>query len=85
MHSEMRREIRKRRSICKIAKRKNYEYYWTLFLTQRNKICCLIKIAQHNYYEKMCEYLHNHSQELSSKHWWNICKYMFNGKQINTL
>ena len=32
----------------------------------------------------MCEYIHNHSHALSCKHWWDICKYMFNGKQINS-
>ena len=82
MHNEIRHEIRIRRRIHKLAKRTNSDYNWSLYRSQRNKVCYLIKISKSNYYDKLCKSLHNHSQ-LSSKKWWNVCKYMYNGRYNN--
>ena len=78
MHNEIRKQIRKRRRIHRIAKRINTSEQWQVYRTQRNKVTNLIKEAKKEYYRKLTDRLTN--EKKSSKSWWKLCKFLYCGK-----
>ena len=83
MNGAIRREIRKRRRIHKRAKLTDNAIDWQHFRIQRNKVCSMVRSAKDDYFTKTCDSLRN-IKEISSKKWWNICKYLYTRKSGNS-
>ena len=79
MHNEIRKQIRIRRRVHKIAKRVNTAEYWLRYRTQRNKVTSLVRKSKENYYKRLADNINLDTQK-SSKSCWKLCKYFYTGK-----
>ena len=79
MHNEIRKQIRIRCRIHKIAKRVNTIEQWRKYRAQRNKVTALVRKSKEDYYSRLAHNL-NSDQNKSSKSWWNLCKLFYTGK-----
>ena len=82
MHNEIRKQIRKRRRIHRLAKRMNTPEQWHIHRIQRNKVTSLIRKSKEQYYNKLAGNL-NSDHTKSTKSWWNLCKFLYTGKTNN--
>ena len=74
MHNEIRKQIRIRRKVHRIAKRVNIAEYWLRYRTQRNKVTSLVRKNKENYSKRLADNINLDTQK-SSKSWWKLCKY----------
>ena len=79
MHNEIRKQIRIRRRVHRIAKRVNTAEHWLRYRTQRNKVTSLVRKSKENYYKRLADNINLDTQK-SSKSWWKLCKYFYTGK-----
>ena len=70
MHNEIRKQIRIRRRVHRIAKRVKTAEYWQRYRTQRNKVTSLVRKNKENYYKRLADNINLDTQK-SSK----LCKY----------
>ena len=71
MHNEIRKQIRKRKRLHKIAKRRNTSGDWFSFRRQRNRVTNLIRTSKNSYNMKLASNLSSDTNK-SSKSWWNL-------------
>ena len=72
MHNDVRKAMRKRGRLHKIAKRTNHPQHWANFRTARNHVNKLIHDSKLNYFKKLAGNLQQGN--LSERNWWKIAK-----------
>ena len=72
MHNQIRKEIRERKKLHKLAKIYNNENDWARFRAQRNLVNNLVKDAKISHFKKLATSLQQGS--LNSKQWWTVTK-----------
>ena len=70
MRNNIRTEMRKRRSLHRVAKRDNTPASWATYIFQRNKVISLVHKAKNRYYSSVSHDLTN--QSASTKQWWRL-------------
>ena len=79
MDNGIRKQIRIRSRIHKIAKRVNIIEQWRKYRVQRNRVSALVRKSKEDYNARLAHNL-NSDQNKSSKSWWNLCKLFYTGK-----
>ena len=72
MHNQIRKEIRERKKLHKLAKTYNNENDWARFRAQRNLVNNLVKDAKISHFKKLATSLQQGN--LNSKQWWTVTK-----------
>ena len=83
LHNEIRKAMRKRTRLHKIAKRTNQPYHWERFRTARNHVTNLIHDAKLTYFNKLAENLKQGN--ISDKNWWKIAKRFISSNKDTTI
>ena len=83
LHNEIRKAMRKRTRLHKIAKRTNQPYHWERFRTARNHVTNLIHDAKLTYFNKLAENLKQGN--ISDKNWWKIAKRFISSNKDATI
>jgi hypothetical protein len=83
MHSQIRKMIRKRKRLHKLAKKSNNPSHWENFRSLRNKVIREIRNAQNQFQKKLTEKLNTSHRD--PKSWWKLVKQiMGSSKNLNT-
>ena len=72
MYNQIRKEIRERKKLHKLAKTYNNENDWARFRAQRNLVNNLVKDAKISHFKKLATSLQQGN--LNSKQWWTVTK-----------
>jgi hypothetical protein len=83
IHNEIRKAIRKRKRVHKIAKETNSPESWSVFRSVRNQVVSLINSSKENYFNKLANNLNR--ENISPKNWWKLVKKFISTKKAETI